>query len=65
MCREEVARDDPFVRLGHLSDTFHLLRFHLLLYQSDHDPHQKDKKQHGGAGGKGKWNDMDDGTLDE
>jgi hypothetical protein len=28
----------------------------------DHDPNRKEKKQHGGAGGKGKWNDMDDGT---
>jgi phosphopantothenoylcysteine synthetase/decarboxylase len=25
----------------------------------------KDKKQHGGGGGKGKWNDLDDGTLDD
>ncbi|GKY97117.1 hypothetical protein MPSEU_000670100 [Mayamaea pseudoterrestris] len=32
--------------------------------KSDHDPN-KDKKQHGGAGGKGKWNELDDGTLDE
>ena len=29
----------------------------------DHDPHRKNKPQHGGAGGKGKWNDMDDGTI--
>ena len=26
--------------------------------------HSKEKKQHGGGGGKGKWNDLDDGTLD-
>jgi hypothetical protein len=25
----------------------------------------KDKKQHGGSGGKGKWNDLDDGTMPE
>jgi hypothetical protein len=31
----------------------------------DHDPHRKPKPQHGGAGGKGKWNDVDDGTFDE
>jgi hypothetical protein len=30
----------------------------------DHDPHQKEKKQHGGAGGKGKWNEVDDGTTE-
>ena len=30
----------------------------------DHDPHRKDKKQHGGGGGKGKWNDIDDGTME-
>jgi hypothetical protein len=28
----------------------------------DHDPNRKEKKQHGGAGGKGKWNDIYDGT---
>ncbi|KAL3769738.1 hypothetical protein ACHAW5_009198 [Stephanodiscus triporus] len=28
----------------------------------DHDPHKKEKKQHGGAGGKGKWNELDDGS---
>ena len=27
--------------------------------------YSKEKKQHGGGGGKGKWNDLDDGTLDE
>eukprot|EP00428_Durinskia_dybowskii_P031673 CAMPEP_0170237944 /NCGR_PEP_ID=MMETSP0116_2-20130129/18726_1 /TAXON_ID=400756 /ORGANISM="Durinskia baltica, Strain CSIRO CS-38" /LENGTH=115 /DNA_ID=CAMNT_0010488755 /DNA_START=83 /DNA_END=429 /DNA_ORIENTATION=+ len=30
----------------------------------DHDPTKKEKKQHGGAGGKGKWNDLDDGSLE-
>jgi hypothetical protein len=25
---------------------------------------RKEKKQHGGAGGKGKWNEVDDGTLE-
>eukprot|EP00590_Aulacoseira_subarctica_P003672 CAMPEP_0172414440 /NCGR_PEP_ID=MMETSP1064-20121228/1098_1 /TAXON_ID=202472 /ORGANISM="Aulacoseira subarctica , Strain CCAP 1002/5" /LENGTH=71 /DNA_ID=CAMNT_0013151107 /DNA_START=116 /DNA_END=331 /DNA_ORIENTATION=+ len=29
------------------------------------DPHVKAKPQHGGGGGKGKWNELDDGTLDE
>jgi len=29
----------------------------------DHDPNRKEKKNHGGAGGKGKWNDLDDGTV--
>ncbi len=24
----------------------------------------KEKRQHGGGGGKGKWNDLDDGSLD-
>jgi hypothetical protein len=28
-----------------------------------HDPNQKVKPQHGGAGGKGKWNDVDDGSM--
>jgi hypothetical protein len=31
----------------------------------DHDPNRKSKPQHGGAGGKGKWNDIDDGTYEE
>lgn len=31
----------------------------------DHDPNRKPKPQHGGAGGKGKWNDVDDGTVPE
>jgi hypothetical protein len=30
----------------------------------DHDPNRKDKKNHGGAGGKGKWNDLEDGSTD-
>jgi len=29
----------------------------------DHDPSQKAKPQHGGAGGKGKWTDVDDGSM--
>lgn len=29
----------------------------------DHDPNRKPKPQHGGAGGKGKWNEIDDGSL--
>jgi hypothetical protein len=30
----------------------------------DHDPNRKEKPQHGGGvGGKGQWNDIDDGTL--
>ena len=30
-----------------------------------HDPvDRKEKKQHGGAGGKGKWNILDDGSMD-
>jgi hypothetical protein len=33
--------------------------------KNDHDPHRKSKPQHGGAGGKGKWNDVDDGTFDD
>lgn len=28
-----------------------------------HDPHQKDKKMGGGAGGKGKWDPLDDGSM--
>eukprot|EP00579_Thalassiosira_antarctica_P016699 CAMPEP_0201947488 /NCGR_PEP_ID=MMETSP0903-20130614/54966_1 /ASSEMBLY_ACC=CAM_ASM_000552 /TAXON_ID=420261 /ORGANISM="Thalassiosira antarctica, Strain CCMP982" /LENGTH=59 /DNA_ID=CAMNT_0048490631 /DNA_START=268 /DNA_END=447 /DNA_ORIENTATION=+ len=28
----------------------------------DTDPHKKEKKRHGGAGGKGKWSDKDDGA---
>jgi len=28
-----------------------------------HDPTKKEKKQHGGAGGKGKWGKLDDGSL--
>jgi hypothetical protein len=32
--------------------------------KNDHDPNRKDKPHHGGAlGGKGQWNDMDDGSL--
>jgi len=30
--------------------------------KTNHDPNRKEKKQHGGAGGKGKWNEIDDGT---
>jgi len=29
-----------------------------------HDHDRKVKKQHGGAGGKGKWNVLDDGSMD-
>ena len=30
----------------------------------DHDPNRKTKPHHGGAvGGKGQWNDVDDGSL--
>ena len=29
----------------------------------DYDPKKKEKKQQGGAGGKGKWNKLDDGSL--
>eukprot|EP00339_Tiarina_fusa_P017552 CAMPEP_0117020342 /NCGR_PEP_ID=MMETSP0472-20121206/15481_1 /TAXON_ID=693140 ORGANISM="Tiarina fusus, Strain LIS" /NCGR_SAMPLE_ID=MMETSP0472 /ASSEMBLY_ACC=CAM_ASM_000603 /LENGTH=65 /DNA_ID=CAMNT_0004725533 /DNA_START=59 /DNA_END=256 /DNA_ORIENTATION=+ len=29
----------------------------------DHDPNRKEKKQHGGAGGKGKWDEIDDGSM--
>ena len=29
-----------------------------------HDHDRKEKKQHGGAGGKGKWNVLDDGSMD-
>ena len=29
----------------------------------DHESNRKDKPQHGGAGGKGKWNNVDDGTV--
>jgi hypothetical protein len=32
--------------------------------KNDHDPNRKTKPHHGGAlGGKGQWNDMDDGSL--
>jgi hypothetical protein len=31
----------------------------------DHDPNLKAKPQHGGAGGKGKWSETDDGTMPE
>jgi len=30
----------------------------------DFNPSRKDKKQHGGGGGKGKWNDLNDGTTE-
>jgi hypothetical protein len=30
----------------------------------DHVANRKDKKNNGGAGGKGKWSDVDDGSLD-
>ena len=30
----------------------------------DHDPNRKEKKQHGGGGGKGKWSDLDDGSME-
>ena len=26
---------------------------------------RKEKKQHGGGGGKGKWSDLDDGSMDD
>lgn len=31
--------------------------------KNDHDPNRKPKPQHGGAGGKGKWDELDDGTV--
>lgn len=31
----------------------------------DNDPNKKEKKQHGGAGGKGKWDELDDGSMDQ
>ena len=31
--------------------------------KNDHEPHRKNKPQHGGGGGKGKWNDLDDGSM--
>ena len=31
--------------------------------KNDHDSNRKDKPQHGGGGGKGKWNNVDDGTV--
>jgi hypothetical protein len=34
-----------------------------IMRKHDHDPHRKEKKQGGGAGGKGKWNPVDDGSL--
>eukprot|EP00816_Leptocylindrus_hargravesii_P004046 CAMPEP_0196800980 /NCGR_PEP_ID=MMETSP1362-20130617/584_1 /TAXON_ID=163516 /ORGANISM="Leptocylindrus danicus, Strain CCMP1856" /LENGTH=70 /DNA_ID=CAMNT_0042171631 /DNA_START=93 /DNA_END=305 /DNA_ORIENTATION=- len=34
-----------------------------IIRKTDHGTH-KDKPQHGGGGGKGKWNDLDDGSLD-
>jgi len=30
----------------------------------DFDPNRKTKKQGGGAGGKGKWGETDDGSMD-
>jgi len=29
------------------------------------DPAAKEKKNHGGAGGKGKWDELDDGSMPE
>lgn len=34
-----------------------------ILRKHDHDPHRKDKKNHGGGGGKPKWDILDDGSL--
>eukprot|EP00555_Chaetoceros_dichaeta_P014799 CAMPEP_0198275662 /NCGR_PEP_ID=MMETSP1447-20131203/64893_1 /TAXON_ID=420782 /ORGANISM="Chaetoceros dichaeta, Strain CCMP1751" /LENGTH=62 /DNA_ID=CAMNT_0043970549 /DNA_START=498 /DNA_END=686 /DNA_ORIENTATION=- len=30
----------------------------------DVDPNRRTKKQHGGAGGKGKWSETEDGSMD-
>eukprot|EP00591_Stephanopyxis_turris_P013822 CAMPEP_0195539430 /NCGR_PEP_ID=MMETSP0794_2-20130614/50045_1 /TAXON_ID=515487 /ORGANISM="Stephanopyxis turris, Strain CCMP 815" /LENGTH=65 /DNA_ID=CAMNT_0040673455 /DNA_START=778 /DNA_END=975 /DNA_ORIENTATION=- len=34
-----------------------------IVRKNNPNDHTKGKKQHGGAGGKGKWNDLDDGSL--
>jgi hypothetical protein len=34
-----------------------------IIRKTNHDPSQKEKKQHGGGGGKGKWNDIADGSM--
>ena len=47
------------VALGHVSD---LVPAFLRIAAPRLD--RKEKKQHGGAGGKGKWNDIDDGSMD-
>lgn len=34
-----------------------------IVRKHNNDPNAKDKKQHGGGGGKGKWNELDDGSM--
>jgi hypothetical protein len=36
-----------------------------IVRKHDHDPNRKEKKQGGGGGGKGKWDPLDDGSLEE
>ena len=34
-------------------------------FNLDSNNFRKEKKQHGGGGGKGKWDDLADGSLDD
>lgn len=34
-----------------------------IVRKHDHDPNRREKKQGGGAGGKGKWNPIADGSI--
>ncbi len=53
-------RSDGFSRLVAVC----LVQCTHFLFDSIYTCYSQEKKQHGGGGGKGKWNDLDDGTLD-
>ena len=56
--REQKKNQIPETKTEEGSSRRNIMRKH------DYDPLRKEKKQGGGAGGKGKWNDLDDGSMD-
>lgn len=56
--REHKKNQIPETKVEEGSSRRNIIRKH------DYDPLKKEKKQGGGGGGKGKWNGVDDGSLD-
>jgi hypothetical protein len=56
--REQRKNQIPETKIEEGSSRRNIIR------KNDHDPTRKEKKQGGGAGGKGKWSDIDDGSLE-